>query len=71
MLDERRTSPLQVLLLISCVHPDANPHPADSFAEATQKVCPVDERYLQALPSPAYVFSFPNRLSGLPLRRNS
>ena len=49
MLDERRTSPLQVLLLISCVHPDATSHPADSFAEATQKVCPVDERYLQAL----------------------
>jgi hypothetical protein len=43
MLDERRTSPsLQPLTALPC---SFTPFP-DSFTEAVQKVCPVDERYL-------------------------
>jgi elongin-C len=38
MLDERRTS-----LHAPTAHPDAHA-PLDSFTEAVQKVCPVDER---------------------------
>jgi hypothetical protein len=45
MLDERRTSlhapPLTPILIATLP-----PHPLDSFTEAVQKVCPVDERYL-------------------------
>ncbi|KAN0125900.1 BTB/POZ fold [Russula decolorans] len=43
MLDERRTSlhapPLTPILIATLP-----PHPLDSFTEAVQKVCPVDER---------------------------
>lgn len=78
MLDERRTSPC--LHLLCSPRRDVfslPPSPADSFAEAVQKVCPVDERclilfFFTSKPFlPLRFSSSPMYHSGLPSRRNS
>ena len=47
MLDERRTSPRTHCSLAPRCSRDSSSTPIqDSFTEAVQKVCPVDERYL-------------------------